>query len=216
MISHQDGRRYSFLLGLFILLFTLEIVPALLEDLGYMEDFAPLYWLPVNFYFLAIPILYLYARRLTGDLDWRKDWWHLLLGAVEFVVFSALFLLEAAAPGPMLTMDELDIVLDVYLWGSQLFFLVYAVVILLYLRSYRRRLLAVHSDTSGKWLKWLSVSVWVMGSFTLISFALTLDVFWLPFDIYSIVLASMNALMIYFLTVWACANSAFPYWAGRR
>jgi len=62
-----------------------------MSDFGMInEDNVVMQYLPLNFYFLNIVLLYLYLETIVGRFSWRKHIWWLLPGLMEFAIFSTM------------------------------------------------------------------------------------------------------------------------------
>lgn len=193
--------RPTLLLGLFLITYTIEILPSLLGDVGLAEHFLAIIWLPLHFYFLSMPLLFLYVLQLTGELDWKQHWRHLIPGVVEFFTLSVFFLLEAGGANRLFSVDLSDIFLFVYFLAGLIFSLVFAWLTLLRLRAHRKNLLEVHSNLKGKWLGWLSSGIYMLIAFICMLVLLQFSPALLDDQIEYLLVSSINVILIYYLAV---------------
>jgi len=75
LIVANKKDRPTLLLGLFLLTYTIEIIPSLLGNVGLLEQYFALVWLPLHFYFLSMPLLFLYVLQLHLALSfcWKLE-----------------------------------------------------------------------------------------------------------------------------------------------
>ncbi len=83
-------------LGLFIILFSLEPLPNILQDLGILDTYPRLELLPVNFHFLAFPLFYIYVQKISILKNQKPSYWTLWPGIVEFIGAMVIFMLPVA------------------------------------------------------------------------------------------------------------------------
>ncbi len=200
IVANKKGRP-TLLLGLFLLTYTVEILPSLLSDVGLSEQYFALVWLPLRFYFLSMPLLFLYVLQLTGQLDWEQHWKHLTLGVIEFFTLGAFFLLEAGGANRLFSVELAKTFMSIYFLVGLILNLVYAWLILVRLRTHRKNLLEVHSNLKGKWLGWLSVGIYLLIAFIFILILLEFGVFLLDDQVESLLVSSINVFLIYYLAV---------------
>ncbi len=91
LIYYSSKKKPSRLLGAFLVLYGLSFLYNILNDYGIIKNHNELYLLPIRFYFLAFPILYLYVKGLMMKLSFKKERKHLYPGAIEFILLSFLF-----------------------------------------------------------------------------------------------------------------------------
>lgn len=119
-----------------------------------------LFYVPVAFYFLYVPLLFLYVLSMTqARFEWKKRY---LLHAVPFL-FAGLYILaaygfrgsdglrEQILTGHIFTRGESR----VFNWSSDIQFFLYAVLSLRLLAGYRRRVKETYSTIQQIDLSWL-------------------------------------------------------------
>ncbi len=92
LIFHSTKRRTSLFLGLFLVSFGLSFLSKAINDYFLGSVNYTLLFLPLRFYYLSFPLLYLFIKGLFVEFSFKKEKKHLVPGAIEFVLFSCLFL----------------------------------------------------------------------------------------------------------------------------
>ncbi|MEL6926345.1 MAG: hypothetical protein AAFO94_20045, partial [Bacteroidota bacterium] len=59
-------------IGVFLIVYSAEFFDSLMDNNNYYDDYPQLLYLPIRFYFLFTPLLYLYARSLIEPISWAK------------------------------------------------------------------------------------------------------------------------------------------------
>ncbi len=90
LVARSSKKKPSFLMGCFLLTWGASFIIHVLANRGFTRENPSLFYLPIRFYFLSFPLLYLYVKRLMGELSFKKEYRHLIVGLIEFVFFSAL------------------------------------------------------------------------------------------------------------------------------
>ena len=93
IIIHAKRRRAVIYLGLFIILFSLEPLENIFNELGVLQKMPHLILMPVSFHFLAFPLFYIYLQKISVLEDERPSYWTLIPGFVELIVGIVVFLL---------------------------------------------------------------------------------------------------------------------------
>ena len=94
--AHARKNKAVRYLGAFIIVFSLEPINNVLEELQILNQYPKLSLLPVSFHFLAYPLFYIYIQRIS-ILEYKKaSYWTLYPGILETVLGIALFFLPTA------------------------------------------------------------------------------------------------------------------------
>ncbi|MCL6295073.1 helix-turn-helix domain-containing protein [Jejuia spongiicola] len=93
LLLHSKKNRPTLYLGLFILLFSLEPIPNILNDLGLLQVYPHLELLPVHFHFLAYPLFYIYIQKISVFGNKTPSYWTLIPGILEVLIGIVIFLL---------------------------------------------------------------------------------------------------------------------------
>jgi AraC-like DNA-binding protein len=154
------AERPTHLLSLFIISIAARAIPALLYRQEELESGFVAAFLPLHFFYLSIPLLYLYVRALAHLLDWRRDWVHLIPGAVEFFFCSSLLLVQLVSDGPLWSADTTWSVLGAYTILSLFPGIVYSYFIIRTLNHCREYLLGYYSNMEDRRLNWTSYALY--------------------------------------------------------
>lgn len=92
ILGHKQNRP-SLFLGLFLFTYSIELTTSILVDTEILFQSPRFFFIPTNFYFLSPALLYLYAKSLTTQVNFKTDFKTVLPGTVEFLAFTGLFLL---------------------------------------------------------------------------------------------------------------------------
>ncbi|AZJ35477.1 AraC family transcriptional regulator [Tenacibaculum singaporense] len=65
LFVHQNKRKSTLFLGLFILAYSLEFIPSILTDIKLVEYYPQLTYLPFDFIWLLFPLFYKYVRHIS-------------------------------------------------------------------------------------------------------------------------------------------------------
>lgn len=92
-LLHYQKIRPTLFLGLFIILFSLEPIPNILEDAGLLMKHPKLELFPAGFHFLAYPLFYLYIQKISILRDKGISYVTVIPGIIEIVVVLVVFFL---------------------------------------------------------------------------------------------------------------------------
>lgn len=161
-----EGRRQKskLLLGLFLIVFSAELLNSILEDLKIIEQNSTLLFLPFNFYYLTIPLFYLYVKRVSNSvLKKRKVFLILLPGMLEFIFYTILFLQKSEQKSNLANSDSFIIWLLVLTILSIPYSLYYGILTIRHINKHRENVENYYSNTQGKLLLWAkSVIVFIL------------------------------------------------------
>ena len=158
LFSHRKWRP-TLLLGLFILTLSVRILPFLLTRSDFGDFHLETKWVPLYFWYTSLPLLYLYTLQLTDGFRWRRDWWHLLPGAVEIILFTGLYVADITSSGELFAPVVGRRIFVLYILFSAIPSAGYGFLIFRHLNRTRDALLNYYSDLTGKDLRWLKVFV---------------------------------------------------------
>ena len=155
-------KKKSLFLGLFLITYSIEVLNALLSDLGLTQQHPILLFLPINFYFLSTPLLYLYAKSLTTPISFSKHWWVFTPGILEFSVFCVLDLLPIATK--KIAFDSyMKFEYALYFNAGLIFASFFAILTIRLLIRHQKKVLDYFSNTEKKMLKWLlAVTIYIL------------------------------------------------------
>jgi len=85
-------KRYNLLFGFFIFTYALELTTSLLEYTSPTPLNPRLDYLPTNFWFLSLPLFYLYVKNISVFRIVKKDFRILIPGIIEFLIWGIMCL----------------------------------------------------------------------------------------------------------------------------
>jgi len=137
-------------LGLFIILFSLEPLPNILQDLGILDAYPQLELLPVNFHFLAFPLFYIYVQKISILKNQKPSYWTLWPGILEFIGAMIIFMLPVATK-TVLKNSPFTII---YFTLGLCYSIYIGVLILKWITRHISEIKQQYSKTSDKTLHW--------------------------------------------------------------
>lgn len=158
LFSGKKSTAFSFL-GIFLLAYSIELFIAVVEDNGPEEWLPGLIFIPVRFYWLFMPALYLYTKAITKRLNTPRDYIHFLPGVLEFTAFFVLFLFPANMKAEWLESGVVETIDIIHVLLSMIIILTYAFLIIRFIRNHRRNLVHFHSNLQNKNLTWV---IWIV------------------------------------------------------
>lgn len=147
----QNGKS-SFFLGLFLITYSLEFIPSLVFSIW---DNIPQYYsyLPLYFYFLNLPFLYIYCRKLIDKISNKTILYLIIPGIIEFIFILTIFF--GFKSENLFISQNNNKLFNAY----QLIAIIYSIVIAIYTRNliinYRKKAANFYSRINGKILRWL-------------------------------------------------------------
>jgi AraC-like DNA-binding protein len=143
-----------FLLGSFLIAFTGPSLSWLIRNAGGFEIYPRLLFLPIGFYFLVAPLLYIYVKSLGTIISRKLLLAHLTLGLIEFGFFLVLFLLppKLARTWWSSINEIIDFVYGVFL---NIYSLVYLIATILIIKNFEEKSLNYYSNTQKRLLRWI-------------------------------------------------------------
>lgn len=121
-------------------------------------------FLPLVFDFLFVPILYLYAKNLTTVCDIKKEWKHLIPGAIEFLFFSFLFSLPSDIKLSIYTDPNMPILWIAFMLLNLLFSYYYLYKIYRLIKAHEIEVTSFYSSINGKMLGWMKPVIFFLGT----------------------------------------------------
>lgn len=203
IVSH-NRQGATVYLGLFLLTYSIELVTAILRDIGLRAYYPALFFLPTRFYFLNAVFFFFYVKKLIYPFHLRINWPHLIPGLIEFLLLSTLLL--------SFLLTDSETLLEVskksyryYFFSSLIFSIVYEIMAIRIIGKHQLLVLHHFSNLHLRRLKWVKYL-----SLTLIIFQLTW--FITPF-------LSQEVYDKFYYPAYSYINLAIVYWiaiAGLR
>ncbi len=140
LILIATKKKPSKLMGFFLLTWGFSFLIRILANKGIITDHPDLFFLPVRFYFLSFPLLYLYVKKLMDNFSIQKDRKHLYPGLIEFFFYCFLFLfLSDESKLAFQTTTDYRSISQFYYLLANLFVVTYLVKILKLLLDNKKR-----------------------------------------------------------------------------
>ncbi len=115
------------------------------------------YEFPTNFYLLSPPLFYLYTRSVLGVLR-KKDYWHLLLGILEFVFFTVLFLYPQELAEPYYRHLLIPNKILIFVGVIPIYSVSYLVASTVILKKYKASVKNFYSSAEESRLNWIYIT----------------------------------------------------------
>lgn len=154
MIENKKNRP-TLLLGAFLIAFSIELLDTILDDSNIIDQYPSLLFLPLNFYYLTMPLFYLYVRHITNTKFSKKDTLIIILpGIVEFVFITILFLLPTATKITLQDNVFFGLFFIIFILLSFPYSVYYAIKTIRHINKHNKNVNAYYSNTTGKRLNW--------------------------------------------------------------
>ena len=199
-VAHRPDRPTR-LLGYFMLTISLRVIPFLLIRIPFGARYPDIVWVPFYFYYLTMPLLYLYSRNLTGMLYWRRDYVHLVPGLIEFALLSIVFLYALATEGPLVDAATANNIIGTHSIIAIAYLVGYGFLTLRFVEQHQQHIRSFYSNLTNKRLHWIRNTVVALfslaASYTLLRYGP------LPTSppVLTIFGAVANTLIIYYVTL---------------
>ena len=159
LIYKSPKRKPLLLLGIFLLVYGLSFTSNIMGDLAVAYESTVFYLLPLRFYFLTYPILYLYVKYIMAKESFKEYSVHLYPGIAEFVILTGLFLFLPVEAHKSLLFSKYFIG---YILLANAFSMYYLLRIKNLLKKHMVRVEAYYSSVENKLLDWLRMIIYVL------------------------------------------------------
>ncbi|TAJ11760.1 AraC family transcriptional regulator [Marinilabiliaceae bacterium JC017] len=189
-------------LGFFLITYVLEFIPTTIEQ---YQDGGITHWqfLPLYFYFLNVPLLYLYCRKLIGEISIRHLLGVLIPAGIEFVTFLGIFGLLFFNQVSVRYSTYLELFLDIYSLAALVYSIVYAILSLRLMISYRTKAVNFYSRLDGKIMNWVMVMLWFILGFYVVYGIIFFLSFWMSsvLDGFFNIMSLINVFFVYYVAL---------------
>lgn len=211
LLFPKQSEKSSFFLGLFLITYALEFTPSLIfriwDDIAINYTFLPLY-----FYFLNVPLLYIYIKKLIGDYS-MKNLTHLIIpGLIEFVLLSTLFLGAKTKFISFLKIAEITSYFYIFQLIALIFSIVFSIVTIRLILKYQKRAANYYSRIDGRILQWLNhLSIFLIIYNVVLILIIILPTFInIDFSLIKLLLGLINVIFIYWVALSGYKQSLRP------
>lgn len=149
------------LLGCFLIAYTGPSLSWLIRNAGGFEVYPRLLFLPIGFYFLTAPLLFLYVKSLGTVISFRTLGIHLIVGFVEFLLFLVFFTLPPAVAnsGWSQIIGILEFIYGVVL---NIYSLAYLITTIIQVRLFNKKSFNYYSNSQKRLLRWLLFTIGIL------------------------------------------------------
>ena len=199
LIVKNNKTRPSLLIGLFLISFAFESLDVFLQEIGIIDKYPELIFLPFSFYFLSIPLLYLYTKKLIQDISLKNSIIILIPGLLEFLITFILFLFPANTKLNILDSDFTNTFIEVYDYSSIIYSIFFTVLIFKLISKHKVNLNEYFSNLKWKQLKWIQYFT----TYILLQYLLIFVFSFFPQhdDIFSFICSIINLIIIYWVGI---------------
>ncbi len=145
----------SLLIGLFLIFNCVELIPAILLNTEMILNHPRLLFLPSNFYYLSIPLLYLYTQSIISKIDWKKSIYHLIPGILEFLILGFLFIIDPSDGGQRDISETTMGIMSAYFIVGVAYSMYYMILTIRLAQKHKDKILNYISSTENYLLMWI-------------------------------------------------------------
>jgi AraC-like DNA-binding protein len=189
------------LLSAFLFLSASGMLPWIFKLSGAIHTFPRLLHTPTGFFFLIVPVFYIYVLNIANQLK-RKHLFHLLPGLFEFLFLFFIFLLPNETRNKFYNVTSKAFLEILYTFIWPFYSIIYAILSIRLVNSYSKIIPLFYTNLNGKLLKWVKITGYMLIVNFLIEF---LAAYFTVFQNYRIsaiyVSAITNLIWIYWITI---------------
>lgn len=203
-ILERKNRSINFL-GLFLLTYCAPSISYFIREMGMLKTNPSLLFLPGGFYFMIMPLYFLYIESFIYKIGRTAVLKHLLAGLIEFSILLVLFLLPTSTSIPIFYKYEWFYNM-VYGFLLPVFYFSYLVCIFYRFKIYNKNLLQINFNTTVNvcWLQKLTILLMVLCVFRFtVSNIIKLDTYK---EMISIVNSILALIFIYLISIFGIRN----------
>ena len=166
-----EGRRIKpkLFLGLFLIVYCAELLNSILRDLNILESEPWLLFLPFNFFYLILPLFYIYVKGISNiNLTKKKIVLILLPGILEFISYTVLFMLSVGTKVKLHNSESFSNVLSLIEILSFAYSIYYIFLTIKFINKQKTKVEEFYSNTEGKLLTWAKNVLMFLFSFLII------------------------------------------------
>jgi AraC-like DNA-binding protein len=195
LAMNSKGKKDSFFLGLFVISFSLDFLPPLLDYLGYTEQYPRLNFLPLRLSDLLFPLLYIYVQEISILSTKKKSYWVLIPSLVVNLLIFGIFLLPTSER--LLVVKHFNWMLGLKV-SSEVFGLFVGFLIVRWVNIHFKALANQYTDTTYKTLKWVKIYTQIGIGF---SISAPLVDYYLNSYSVAILLSTVNCILLYWVSL---------------
>ncbi len=93
VLLHKKNYRSTFYLGLFLIFFSLKLIPFISISLNAGEIYNALLLIPLNFSWLLFPLFYIYTKQVSIKSNNKNEYWVLVPGCISVLLQLIIYFL---------------------------------------------------------------------------------------------------------------------------
>lgn len=170
--------------GLFLITYAVELGDNILQDFNIIKAHPILEFLPFSFYFLNIPLLFLYVEAIVGRFKWKTHIYWLLPGIFEFAFFTTVSIFFS-----QISVEVREEIAYFRGYLTVLWYIIFPIFIFIRVRSYQKQLDITHTNpiTSNlRWVMYLCIALIVISA-PLILESLEAPSSWMVYAVLSVI-----------------------------
>lgn len=183
--------------GLFILTYSLELIPGLIENLNFLKIYPRLEYLPLNFYYFTLPLFYIYVNKVS-IFSIKINYKVLILGILEILIGLLLILIY--------THKDLFNIIE-YVWLLfMMFFIPYniymSILIIRLVNKHTKQVMCQYSNNDKLKLRWCKHIALVLLTFLIVQLILIVPIVMQKhIHIIDLAVTIVNMIVIYWMSI---------------
>ncbi len=190
------------LLSAFLFLSASGMLPWIFKLSGIIQIFPRLLHAPTGFFFLIVPIFYIYVLNVANQLK-SKKLLHLLPGLLEFLFLFIIFLLPDDARNRFYNITGKAFLGILYTFIWPFYSIIYTLLTIRFVNANSKIIPFYYTNLNGKLLKWVKITGYILIVNFLIEF---LAAYLTVFESYGISAVYISALTNLILIYWISVN----------
>lgn len=207
-ILKKNNRNINFL-GFFLLTYCAPFISYVFREMGMLKTNPSLFFLPVSFYFMTIPLYFIFVENLICKIKKGTILRHLFTGITEFLILLVLYIMPVGKSVALFYSYNWLYNL-IYVYVLNIFCLSYLIYTIYRIEIYKKRLLEMNSydNINTSWLQKTTVLLIFMSVFQFMgSNIIMLDIYK---EIIYVIDSVMATVFIYWISIFGIKNAVIP------
>ncbi|QTE24314.1 helix-turn-helix domain-containing protein [Polaribacter cellanae] len=191
---NRKSEKSTIFLGLFIVGYSLDLLPTILNDINAIELYPQLIGLPVSASWLLFPLFYIYIQKVSIFSKQYTSYWVLYPGILSLIIQCIIFILPLEL--------KLNILNSVWYQVTEFISIIYGlwigVLAVKWINRHIAELQNQYTDTAFKELRWAKTYI-VIGLFATLIFFLTDSFF--EFKYQTLLFSILNVVLLYWISL---------------
>ncbi len=155
LIVSSKKNKPSLVLGIFLILYTLDLVDSLLDDFGILQEYPQLLFIHMKFFLLTPVLFYVYAKNILDQFRFKKEFWLFIPGILEFIFFGIIFFLPVAQKQDIAKYDTIHKLYYILVIASIISYILFSVLVIRLININKLKVLNYYSNSQGRLLVWV-------------------------------------------------------------